>query len=259
MGLKHFLTEVLPESDSFAAQGKGRWGLWSFTTLAAQFFFPQRYCLNCGSICLKPGLCVSCAAKAAALPRCKICASFVKTGGLCSNCEKTRPLFTQARSAVPYEGKLRDYLLEFKYLEKTWLRRPLAALLMQVYQQYYHSLPFSIITAVPLSSHKKKERGYNQSAMLTQLLAKEYGLNYQKNLLRRVLDTPPLASYNGEQRRLILKQAFVSQEAQGHTVLLIDDIYTSGATLNACSAELLAAGAKEVYGLTVAAYDDRGS
>jgi ComF family protein len=196
---------------------------------------------------------------ATALPRCGICAAFVQTPGLCRDCQTTRPLFVRACAATPYAGQLRNDLHDFKYKEKTWLRRPLAALLAQTYEQYYHDLSFTAVTPVPLALLRKKERGYNQSEMLSKLLAAEFGLNHQPALLKRVLDTPPLAPFDGKQRRFLLEQAFTATEAEGQTVLLVDDIYTSGATLNACTAVLLSAGARAVYGITVTAYDNRTS
>ena len=235
-------------------RGRRSWG-----ALLAQFFFPQRYCLICGTLSGEAGACAACAARLNALGRCEICAAFTESPGLCSHCAETLPLFTQARAAAPYGGKLRDSLLSFKYQENTWLRRPLAALLAAAYEQHYSGRAFSAVIPIPLASARLKERGYNQSALLAQTLAAELGINYQPGLLKRVLDTPPLANFNGEQRRFLLKQAFAAGAAEGQRVLLIDDIYTSGATLNTCTEVLLQAGAQAVYGLTVTAYDDRGS
>jgi ComF family protein len=228
------------------------------SALAARLLFPQRHCLMCGALAAAPGLCAVCAAQAAALPRCEICAAFVPLPGLCSACAAHKPLFTQARAAAPYAGQLRGHLLAFKYYKKTWLRRPLAALLCQTCEQHYRNLAFSAVLPAPLAPSRLKARGYNQSALLAGLLAAEFGLPQQPGLLQRVRDTPPLSSRNGEQRRALLRQAFSAGEAHGQTLLLVDDIYTSGATLNACAAVLLAAGAQAVYGLMVAGYDDRG-
>ena len=226
-----------------------------FSALAAQFFFPQRHCIICGEISANPGLCAACGAEQAALPRCDVCAAFAQVPCLCPQCAAIPPSFTRSRAAAPYGNRLRDTLHAFKYQEKTWLRRPLAALLTNAYELHYGEVSFSAVTPVPLASSRYKERGYNQSEMLSSLLAAEFGLDHQPYMLERVIDTPPLASYDGAQRRFLLTRAFkATVAAEGHTVLLVDDIYTSGATLNACAAALLSAGAREVYGLTVASY-----
>lgn len=153
---------------------------------------------------------------------------------------------------------MRNRLRAFKYQEQTWLRRPLSRLLAQTYQQHYAGLRFDAVLPAPLSASRLKQRGYNQSELLSSLLAAETGLTHNSRLLRRVKDTPPLATYNGSQRQALLQQAFAaSTKAEGLTLLLIDDIYTSGATLTACAAVLRAAGARQVYGLTVAGFDAR--
>jgi len=225
--------------------------------LAAQFFFPQRHCLICGVISGEPGLCAACAAVLAALPHCEICAAFVQAPGLCCHCAMERPYFTQARAAAPFGGQLRDSLHNFKYMEKTWLRHSLAALLVHTYAHHYSNIQIDVVTPIPLAPARQKERGYNQSEMLSKLLAAEFGLKHQPSLLNRVLDTPPLAPFDGHQRRTLLKRAFTATAAEGQTVLLVDDIYTSGATFSTCAEVLLNAGAQAVYGLAVAAFDAR--
>lgn len=223
----------------------------------AQLFFPQRHCPLCGALTGKPGPCAACEQRQRALTPCAVCAAFVREQELCNDCAARRPRFSQARAAWPYTGVLRDNLRRFKYREQTWLRRPLAGLLADTYGRYYADIRFDAVLPVPLAPSRMRARGYNQSELLSRNLAAQLQLPHDTGLLTRVLDTPPLASYNGPQRRALLQKAFVAKAAAGKTLLLIDDIYTSGATMNACAAVLCAAGAHEVYGLTVAAYKGR--
>lgn len=233
--------------------------LYQWQKAAASIFFPQRICVNCGQLSLpeKP-LCSACTAFMEKLRQCPRCASFIAPTEtvryLCPDCRKKPPSFTRAVAALPYEGRLREILIAFKYEQKTGYRRPLSALLLDLYKRYYGSIPFDAIVPVPLHPGRLEERGYNQAELLSRLLTEETGIPHRPSLLTRVDNTPPLADLGRKKRMSVLRSVFKAQtESAGLRILLVDDIYTTGATAEMSSQALLRRKATSIHYLAVAA------
>ena len=228
---------------------------------AAAVFFPQRKCPVCGGFSLR-GACPDCLRNLADLRPCPVCAVFIaKTESefyRCRGCRETEPHFDQARAAAEYGGKLRDNLLAFKYNGRTGLRRPLAELLLAAFRRYYSELPFDAVASVPLHEKRLAERGYNQAELLTYILAQELDLPHEPQLIRRVKDTPPLAASSGSRERFeLMRAAFTAAaDCRERHVLLVDDIFTTGATSSAAALALRRKGAASIHVLTVAAGHD---
>lgn len=225
---------------------------------AAALFFPQRHCLNCGALAVDRPLCAACEQGRSSLRHCPLCASFIAATEteryLCPDCRHHHPSFTAAAAALPYEGRLREILIAFKYQQCTGFRRPLAALLLEVLAERYADIAFSAIVPVPLHPARLRQRGYNQAELLSQLIAKETGLPHHPEWLQRSEDTPPLAELGRGERLKTLRSVFTAvPEVAGQQLLLIDDIFTTGATAESCSRALLQQGASGVYVLAVAA------
>jgi len=240
--------------------GKGgkRMRLAQWQKAAASIFFPQRFCLNCGKLSLDQPLCPDCSGLMNALHHCPYCASFIAATEtahyLCPDCRRKAPSFIKAVAALPYENDLREVLIAFKYQQKTGYRRPLAALLLDLYERYYADIPFDAIVPVPLHSERLGERGYNQAELLSRLLAEETGIAHRPEYLMRSNDTPPLAELGRKERMKVLRGAFKAQpESAGLRILLVDDIYTTGATAERCSHALCSQKAVSVHYLAVAA------
>jgi len=219
-----------------------------------QLLFPQRNCLLCGEAIEDAGICDDCDHKRRLLLSCSVCATFVdqnEADKLCDNCLAHRRHFKMARAALPYR-QLRQQILDFKYQQQTYYKRPFAALLEAAYRQHYQGIAFDAIVPLPITPLRLQERGFNQSELVTGVLARELAIKHQPQLLRRIKDTPPLHSVDCQQRRVLLKGAFLADKAvQSKTVLLVDDIFTTGATSDEASKQLLAAGAEAVYVLTI--------
>ena len=109
----------------------------------------------------------------------------------------------------------------------------------------------ALLVPVPLHRWRIWKRGYNQSALIAQALAKRSGLSAKLDLIRRVKATPPLKGMGRRERALAVRGAFAMREGarpliEGRTLILVDDVYTSGATANACAKLLKRSGARSV-------------
>jgi ComF family protein len=112
----------------------------------------------------------------------------------------------------------------------------------------------ALFTAVPLHAERLQERGFNQSALLADDCAQRLGLPFKADALKRVRATPSQVGLDYDARQANVSGAFVAVPALVHAqrIVLVDDVYTSGATIRACASALLEAGAACVWGLTVA-------
>lgn len=232
--------------------------LYQWQKAAAAVFFPQRHCLRCGALAIDRPLCDQCEQERRSLRRCPLCANFIAATEtehyLCPECRRHHPSFSAAVAALPYEGRLREILIAFKYHQKTGYRRALAALMLQPLRECYAKKAFTAVLPVPLHPQRLRQRGYNQAELLSELIAKETGLLHQPQLLCRQEDTPPLADLGRKERLQAMSNIFAADPAaDGQSILLIDDIFTTGATVESCSHALLQQGADEVAILTVAA------
>lgn len=176
-------------------------------------------------------------------------------GTLCAACIETEPAFDTARAAVVYGDASRQMILDFKYGDRLhaadtflpWLVRAGGEMLAET----------DIILPVPLHRRRLWQRRFNQSALLAQKLARACGKTYMPEGLVRRRHTLPQKGLSRKERHQNVKNAFaVHPSAQarltGKAVMLIDDVFTSGATLNECARILKKAGAGKVFVLTVA-------
>jgi len=155
-------------------------------------------------------------------------------------------------SAAWFEEPLRSVIHNFKYKGQKALRKPLTEILLEHWEAA--SQPADLIVAVPLHPKREKERGYNQSYLLAAELSRTTGIPVARNALRRTRHTTPQVSLKMLERWHNVHDAFQGDPAalSGNRVLLIDDVCTTGATLEACGRAALAAGAQSVWAATVA-------
>lgn len=154
-----------------------------------------------------------------------------------------------------YDGMLKQAVQAFKYNGAVELAAALAERLATTLEQL--DWAFDFIAPVPLSVNRLAERGYNQSDLLGRLTAERMNALYRTDALRRERDTEQQARLNIQQRSENVKDAFAATEvAADQSVLLIDDVVTTGATLKACAEALESARAAAVYAITVAAPDN---
>jgi len=164
--------------------------------------------------------------------------------------------FYMVRSVAFYIGPLKDALHAFKFRNKRVLSVPLAKMMMDFLidpNSDIRTSEIDMIVPVPLSRKKKKVREYNQAELLGEELSKGTGIVMDDESLVRIKDTTPQFELSREERLTNLKDAFfATDKVTGRTVLLIDDIYTTGATVREAASALMKAGAKKVCVLTLA-------
>jgi len=174
---------------------------------------------------------------------------------LCRECRTMRRYFTFARAVGTYEGVLKKAIWLFKYEGKTGLQNILGHLMVDsiIHLEWINKI--DIIVPIPLCKARLRKRGYNQSALLAGFIGKKLSIPVSRNNLKRIKATITQASLKRNQRIRNVYNAFCIQqpkEFSGKRVLLIDDVFTTGATSNECSRILKKSGASDIFVLTIA-------
>lgn len=220
------------------------------------FMYPPR-CVSCGAI-RREVLCSSCLCLISRLypPLCDRCSSPIQ-GEYCARCSNLSLFFDKGAAYGTYEGVLRHAILNLKY--RRWLRavEPLSAMLIEAFQSEWNTTLQTAECVVPVPIHPRRlaERSFNQSEQIAWPLCQATGIPLLRDVLQRILFTRPQVGLSGTKRWENVQNAFkVSEPEQvrGRHVLLIDDVMTTGGTLNACAQALKEAGAVHVSVLTLA-------
>jgi ComF family protein len=185
-------------------------------------------------------------------PICNICGQPWHVPGLCAHCSSNRPSFSKLRSWALYEGPVREAIRRLKYRRDISLGLVLSKPLFNLFTILDWSV--DMILPVPLGVARLKERGYNQAVLIARPLALRIGLPCEIRGLRRVRETRSQVGLSVIQRRENVKNAFRadSKIVSARRILVVDDVATSSATLDACAAALLRAGSQDVKCLTLA-------
>ena len=192
-------------------------------------------------------------------PRCERC-SFPFQGNIsdeftCANCNQRELHYECAVACFVADGPVRNFIHGFKYNRRTHLRRPLAEWLAATLDEpRIKSRPFDALVPVPLHHIRFREREFNQAEELANLIAPRAGKPVW-NALRRIRNTPTQTKLDREERAENLRGAFVVRKpamVKGRDLLLVDDVFTTGSTVEECSRILLKAGASSVRVITVA-------
>ncbi len=174
---------------------------------------------------------------------------------LCGRCMEHKPVYTQARAVLKYDETSKGQVLAFKYHDKTQLAPVFGEWLARIAGDY--ATKAQAIIPVPLHYSRLMRRRYNQAALLAHALGKHINLPVLPDTLQRTRKTPPQSGLSRRQRIDNMRAAFQvtpSKRAllKGKCVILVDDVMTTGATLDACSRALHDAGVPDVYVLTIA-------
>ena len=184
-------------------------------------------------------------------PVCEYCGIPQRSEKICASCQSNPPAFDQVRSFARYENPFRKGIIRLKYHGSAALGEVFSVFLIQMLLSLQWK--FDMVLPVPLSEARHKKRGYNQTALLAHPISHYFNLPYQPYILQRVRDTRSQVGLTGGERRENLKNAFLAYEKAVHqkTVLLVDDVFTTGSTLSACALALKSAGAGQVYGIAL--------
>ena len=170
----------------------------------------------------------------------------------CKDCKDTHHLFKQSVAAYEINAELKDSLYRFKYRHKREYASFYAKSILNAHKDLLLFMQPELIIPIPMYYKKERQRGYNQAALIAEELGKCLGLPVNTHALVRTKKTVPLKDCSASERREILSEAFELREDPGvKRVLAVDDIYTTGATLDACAAVLKRSRVEEVYGAAV--------
>jgi ComF family protein len=231
--------------------------------------YPPR-CLVCRAFLMEPSptlprprvhFCPECLSRFSLLssPLCPVCSRpFVSEADrdhLCEDCLRKRPFFESVAGPYVYEGALMTAIHHFKYGCKTAMAGSLGPLLGRYAAERFGGLDEPLVMPIPLHPRRLRKRGFNQSLLLARhvvgaLLADLDFLN-----LRRVRHTAPQTGLGRDERRRNVRGAFLLKapdDVKGRTVLLVDDVMTTGSTLNECARILRKAGCRDVFSLVLA-------
>jgi ComF family protein len=228
----------------------------------SDIIFPPQ-CLACAEIINQPAsqiFCSLCLEKISFITDsfCPICGvpflSSPAESHICGNCLGNKPCYTQARAVAGFETVIMDVIHKFKYGRNISIGNALGSFMANFSFPDFDFSEYSLLIPVPLHIKRLRERGFNQSILLAKKMGKKYKIPVNFSLLKRCKFTLTQTGLNRAEREKNIKGAFAvadKKKVADENIILIDDVYTTGATINECAKVLLKAGAQKVAILTL--------
>ena len=218
------------------------------------------HCILCGDSVSGRQICTSCLRELPGLQSaCPRCAEPMPPSGnqLCGKCQKSPPAFDCVYSPYRYKEPVSSFILQLKFNQKLYIARIFGELLADYLEHALHEQP-DMIVPVPMHPARLGSRGFNQALELARPVGEQLTIPVRPTVVRRTRVTPPQVGLNAKQRRQNTRGAFeASSQLQGSpTILLLDDVMTTGATADALARCLLCSGAAKVIVATVARAED---
>ncbi|MCD6310171.1 MAG: ComF family protein [Candidatus Eremiobacteraeota bacterium] len=219
-----------------------------------ELLFPLR-CAGC-SACKSTLFCNDCRKSLEVVPgpKCPVCGRPL-SDKWCYDCKRQKPFFHRADSLYIYKGPIRNALLAWKYKRIENLGPVMAEIFIDGLKKDKKFIQdVDVVIPVPLHESRIKERGFNQSEILAEAISSEFGIPMRTRNLKRNRATALQSRLNREQRQNNVRGAFSvlwARELYRKRILIVDDIMTTGVTLNECARVLRNAGAKQVTGITL--------
>ena len=192
-------------------------------------------------------------------PLCPVCGipfgSISEENHLCEKCLRKRPIFDSLGAPYIYEGRIMDAIHQMKYAGKTYLADSLGPLMASFVIKWLDTTEGLLIMPVPLHPKRLRERGFNQALLLARAIMPALGAEMDFLSLRRIIYTRSQTGLNSGERKRNVRRAFTMDRQRGlkgKTVLLVDDVATTGSTMNECARVLKNAGAERVFCLALA-------
>lgn len=185
-------------------------------------------------------------------PRCYKCGKPIEEGEYCKDCQKHTHIFDQGRGIFVYDGTMRRSVTRYKYYGCREYGDFYAKAMYRYAWKNLNQWKPDLIVPVPIHKSKERLRGFNQAAYLAERLGCYTGIPVDTVLVQKVVKTKSQKKLNAMQRRKNLEKAFlVTKNIRGKDILVIDDVYTTGSTIDAMAGCLRKRGAKNIYFLTV--------
>ena len=214
--------------------------------------FPPR-CVGCGLRGVD--LCHDCRTTVPWLEAalCPYCARPTRLARICAACDREGPELNGVRAACRFEGVAREAIHDLKYRRIRSRAGALADMLIEGLAR--RPLAVDVLVPVPLAGGRLRQRGFNQSALVAQLVGRHLGVEVVEDALVRARETSAQVGRSREERRANMEGAFackLPEAVTGRRIAIVDDVMTTGATLAACAEPLRVAGAARVYALVIA-------
>lgn len=187
-------------------------------------------------------------------PRCKKCGKPIRDYAkeYCFDCVGKQHVFEEGRSLWLHKEPVNQAIYAFKYKNRRIYGKIFGAEMAENYGDYLKRRRVDLIVSIPLHKKRRRIRGYNQAEILAKELSVRTGIPMETSVLKRIRETRPQKKLDDKGRRQNIRGAFAAAGAvQGRRIVLIDDIYTTGSTLDEASRMLCRAGAEKVYFLTI--------
>lgn len=220
-----------------------------------EWIYPET-CIFCGKVC-KGGICPKCAGEIVCIeePCCKKCGKPVRyeEQEYCHDCSVKHFSYEQGRSLWLHKGLVKHSIYQFKYHNRRVYADVYARELVHRYESVIAKWNPDVIIPVPLHKKRRRQRGYNQAEVLAKKLGVSLAIPVRTDLIKRQRYTDPQKKLDKGQRRTNLKDAFAVTGSLENiwSVIIVDDIYTTGSTINAIAEKLKEKGVQKVWFLTI--------
>ncbi len=192
--------------------------------------------------------------------QCNRCGTFLRHGVYCPTCYLWPKEFIKNTAVFPYQKEYEKMVRDFKFNYHGYLSSPISMAIFNelcLNQALIRDVAESLIIPVPMSSLRKREKGYNQAEILSKELARIMDTEMKTNVLKRSRNTPHQTGLNRRDRKINLKNAFYvedknKKDLENRVILLVDDVITTSTTLNECARTLINHGAQKIFSVTIA-------